>query len=216
MFKPDISKEQITYLLELRLCGRHYVLWSCWLSGMAMASFWLGIEVNSPLNDLEGGPCCSACTRDCSPVILGRQAYHVGLLIRYRKPAALSLGSSCPPASLGLPSPGALDILKSFTSVVDNLSQQHNTPATTHSRLPVPWTITCYTLPAPNIYKMSSFGKRKPRIIQTFDDEDGDLPTLLGGEEPKKERKLPLRGNYPFIPSIETFSADTKPKEQAS
>ncbi|CCC06059.1 hypothetical protein SMAC4_00277 [Sordaria macrospora] len=38
---------------------------------------------------------------------------------------------------------------------------------------------------------MSSFGKRKPRIIQTFDDEDGDLPTLLGGEEPKKEQPVP-------------------------
>ncbi|KAK3397526.1 nineteen complex-related protein 2-domain-containing protein [Sordaria brevicollis] len=37
---------------------------------------------------------------------------------------------------------------------------------------------------------MSSFGKRKPRIIQTFDDEDGDLPTLLGGEEPKKEQPV--------------------------
>lgn len=60
---------------------------------------------------------------------------------------------------------------------------------------------------------MSSFGKRKPRIIQTFDDEDGDLPTLLGGEEPKKERKL-LHGKCPFIPSIETFSADTKPKNK--
>lgn len=45
---------------------------------------------------------------------------------------------------------------------------------------------------------MSSFGKRKPRIIQTFDDEDGDLPTLLGGEEPKRERKL-LHGNaHPY------------------
>ncbi|KAK3355732.1 nineteen complex-related protein 2-domain-containing protein [Neurospora tetraspora] len=38
---------------------------------------------------------------------------------------------------------------------------------------------------------MSSFGKRKPRIIQTFDDEDGDLPTLLGGEEPKREQPVP-------------------------
>ncbi|KAK1780650.1 nineteen complex-related protein 2-domain-containing protein [Copromyces sp. CBS 386.78] len=44
---------------------------------------------------------------------------------------------------------------------------------------------------------MSSFGKRKPRIIQTFDDEDGDLPTLLGGEEPKKEQPV-TQGPFKF------------------
>ncbi|KAM7205762.1 Nineteen complex-related protein 2 domain containing protein [Naviculisporaceae sp. PSN 640] len=37
-----------------------------------------------------------------------------------------------------------------------------------------------------------NFGKRKPRVIQTLDDEDADLgPSLIGGEEPKKEVQVP-------------------------
>ena len=41
---------------------------------------------------------------------------------------------------------------------------------------------------------MSSFGaKRKPRIIQTLDDEDADLgPKIIGGEEPKKDGEYSL------------------------
>ncbi|EGZ77054.1 hypothetical protein NEUTE2DRAFT_78082 [Neurospora tetrasperma FGSC 2509] len=56
---------------------------------------------------------------------------------------------------------------------------------------------------------MSSFGKRKPRIIQTFDDEDGDLPTVLGGEEPKNEQPVP-QGPIKFGRSKPTKSSSLR------
>lgn len=56
---------------------------------------------------------------------------------------------------------------------------------------------------------MSLFGKRKPRVIQTLDDEDADLgPSLIGGEEPKREGKLTCCRNSIFRIPCAALCAD--------
>ncbi|KAK3693411.1 nineteen complex-related protein 2-domain-containing protein [Podospora appendiculata] len=67
--------------------------------------------------------------------------------------------------------------------------------------------------------KMSSFGtKRKARIIQTLDDDDADLgPSLIGGEEAKKDGEcaLPQAAQQQHLEPSVLISTKTRKSKQA-